>query len=584
MPELVATGPGPGERAQRELPDGSTVRVGRAPRAGWALPWDKLISREHADLSLEDGILTVRCLPTAQNPLVYEGQPVREVQMRQGEEFRIGRTTFALRSASIGAIPPGLLEQQSLSHFELDQFEFGNSERRLELLAKLPEKMAKAVTDEDVAHIVVRLLLQAIASARAVGVVRYGEPFDEVGTPRMMRWEGRSAEETFRPSRRLMLSAFNSRQGVLHIFDTPAGADEAQYTVMSNVDWAYCTPLRDPSCAGWCLYVTGTFDPAKPREQLNGDLRFVEFLADFLGSIRRIRSLEHRAASLSQFFSPAVLETLSGDQAEQLLQPKLGPITILFCDVRGFSRKAEAATSDLMSLFNRVGAALGVMTRGIVKEDGVIADFQGDAALGFWGWPVALTDGPLPACRAALEIQSEFHAVAKPGDALEHFQVGIGLAHGVAVAGRMGTDEQAKVGAFGPVVNLASRLEGMTKLLGASILMDETTAEYVGRSTDPATGRARKLGRFRPYGLQKALAIYELLPPITTPGSLSEEVVSVTEAAVDALAAGQWDRARMLFEQVSAEDAPSRFFLGVMNECQGIPPADWTGAIELRSK
>ena len=55
-------------------------------------------------------------------------------------------------------------------------------------------------------------------------------------------------------------------------------------------------------------------------------------------------------------------------------------------------------------------------------------------------------------------------------------------------------------------------------------------------------------------------------------------------AAVDALAAGQWDRAKMLFEQVSAEDAPSRFFLDVISEHQGVAPADWTGAIELRSK
>ena len=79
-----------------------------------------------------------------------------------------------------------------------------------------------------------------------------------------------------------------------------------------------------------------------------------------------------------------------------------------------------------------------------------------------------------------MQIQQEFQKARNtPGHSLSGFQVGIGVAHGRAIAGKIGTTEQIKVGAFGPTVNLGARLESLTKTLNASILMDEATAEYV---------------------------------------------------------------------------------------------------------
>ena len=68
-------------------------------------------------------------------------------------------------------------------------------------------------------------------------------------------------------------------------------------------------------------------------------------------------------------------------------------------------------------------------------------------------------------------------AAQKPGNPLAGFACGIGIAHGRAIAGRLGTAEQFKVGVFGPVVNLAARLESMTKFFGVPILMDDVCAE-----------------------------------------------------------------------------------------------------------
>src|SRR6202012_5572414 len=102
---------------------------------------------------------------------------------------------------------------------------------------------------------------------------------------------------------------------------------------------------------------------------------------------------------------------------------------------------------QLREFLARVSAALGVMTRSVLAEQGVIADFQGDAVLAFWGWPTPLADGPLAACRAALAIRESFATAAARSDhALSGFDVGIGIAHGSAIAGRLGTDQQIKIG------------------------------------------------------------------------------------------------------------------------------------------
>ena len=87
------------------------------------------------------------------------------------------------------------------------------------------------------------------------------------------------------------------------------------------------------------------------------------------------------------------------------------------------------------------------------------------------------------------------------------------MATGRAVAGKIGTVDQVKVTVFGPVVNLASRLEGMTKILQAPILLDETTARIVRQQVPREVARVRRLAIVRPYGLDTPLEVSELLPP-----------------------------------------------------------------------
>ena len=256
----------------------------------------------------------------------------------------------------------------------------------------------------------------------------------------------------------------------------------ATFVEQEDVDWAFCTPVLGEACPGWAIYMTGRFDPAgaargpEPRPgRTAGRTEVRRTRRHRLHNLREVRLLEHRQSSLRPFFSPVVLEALAGQDPNQVLSPREAEVSVLFCDLRGFSRRSEQDAGDLLGLLNRVSRALGVMTHCILEQGGVVGDFHGDAAMGFWGWPIEQPDSVERACRAALSIRDAFDEAAQRDDhPLTDFRVGIGVATGPAVAGKIGTVDQVKVTVFGPVVNLASRLETMTKVLRAPLLIDET--------------------------------------------------------------------------------------------------------------
>ena len=138
--------------------------------------------------------------------------------------------------------------------------------------------------------------------------------------------------------------------------------------------------------------------------------------------------------------------------------------------------------------------------------------------------------------RSVRAIRAEFSAAAGRTDhPLANFEIGLGLATGRAVAGKIGSVDQVKVTVFGPVVNLASRLENMTKQLRAGILLDADTAAYVRQHMLQETARVRRLAVVQPYGMQHSVEVSELLPSLSEYPQLTDEHIASYEQAVDAL-------------------------------------------------
>jgi adenylate cyclase len=225
------------------------------------------------------------------------------------------------------------------------------------------------------------------------------------------------------------------------------------------------------------------------------------------------------------------------------------------------------------------------MTESIFDYGGVLADLQGDAAMGFWGWPIAQPDAARRACLAALCIRTQFEsACVQPGHPLSGFRVGIGIATGPAVAGKIGVSNQAKVDVFGPVVNLASRLEGMTKILGASILIDTLTAKAASEQVLPSAARCRRLAVVTPAGMDTSLTVHELLPPVSEYPILTDEHLSRYESALDAFGDGQWPQALELLQHVPTDDTAKDFLMEFILRHRRVPPANWKGVIPLDRK
>ncbi|QDU93166.1 adenylate/guanylate cyclase domain-containing protein [Lignipirellula cremea] len=573
------------------MPQAQTVRLGRAPRNGWAVPWDLRVSRDHADIELKNDQLRVTCLERALNPCYFDGEISKDFLVAVGGEFRIGGTTFRVLSTDSElhpqpVVPETPLMEYSYRHEDAKGFDFRRADHRLDVLWNLPKIIAMSRTDEEFAQHLVGLLLDGIPRAEAAAVVQYGVGEDADNTkPLMMRLDSRNQDSTrLRPSRRLILTAQERGETILHLW-SDAAAGDSKYTVSGNFDWAFSTPITDAASAGWSLYVSGRLWPeANGAEDLNGDIRFTQFIAQVVGAIRHMRQLESQQATYRQFFSPKIIRQFAGrGDINKRLEPREAQVTALFCDLRGFSQKAEDGQHDLHDLLHRCSDALGFMTEAILGHDGAIADFQGDAALGFWGWPV--DEGPLPACRAALQMHDLFRRVRRqPNHPLSDFFIGIGIAHGNAIAGKIGAQAVAKVGVFGPVVNLASRLEGLTKILKVPMLVDEVTARMVRENADEMNGaRCRQMATIAPYGMKTSVQLSQLLPPAGDDDILTDDQIVLYEAALTLFNQGDWRRSRELLEEMPAWDGGRKFLLKTMGHRED-PPDSWQGVIAMTSK
>ena len=591
MMDLIAVGREARQRWRIRLQPGESYILGRDHEGILVVPWDQRVSRQHARLTVNNDRLFVQALPEIRNPICYGGQDVQTCELEPGEHFVIGETSFQFASSQWTA-PTAVtspVDEVTFSRQALQGVRFRDADKRIEVLSNLPEVIWGARTDSELLSRLVNLLLAGIVLAEAAAIVSWNS-----GQLTVLHWDRRrETAGELQPSIRLVREAILVRkQSVLHVWEH-AAARVSNYTLAANSDWAFCTPVRGSATEGWGLYLTGE----RPRalgaaENLNdtvmnleADVKFAELVSEIVSSVRRLRQLERQQSGLRQFFAPAVLAAVGEDLDTGLLAPREADVTILFCDLRGFSKQAENARRDLLGLLDRVSQAMGIMTKHILANGGGIGDFLGDAAMGFWGWPVDAPSGPLDACRAALAIRADFDALnCQPGHPLANFQMGIGIANGRAVAGKIGTSELVKVTVFGPAVNLASRLEGMTRQLRVPILLDEAVAEMVREQLAPEEGRVRQLARVLPFGMDTPLLVSELVRPVQADADLTDSHLVTYETAVAHFVAGRWESAYEALHQLPASDKAQDFLAVLIAQHNRQPPPGWDGIVRLPSK
>ncbi len=579
------------------LVDEKVYRLGRTDDNEIAAVWDDRISRQHATLTPSEHGVHFKLLKTASNPAYLDGEKIEDRILKPGQSFVVGQTRFEVQQVTQSDSPRSQVQQLSIDRQQLKQLRYDDADKRIEVLTSLPAVIRESGVERDLYVRLANLLLAGIQHAEGVAVVTLSQTGQK---PIVLHQERRfEADGSIQPSSRLIINALDQQKTILHVWDESTDSD-SNYTQHTGFNWAFCTPFPDESGAKAApsgkqvgtnqpaLYVAGRSpgDGAKTNQQrLHADIKFTEFIADIVGSLQRQRELERQQAGLRQFFSPPVLEALGKDLDTSLLEPRECDVTVLFCDLRGFSHHAEEQADNLMGLLERVSLALEVMTSQILRFGGVTGDFQGDAALGFWGWPISSDEAPLNACRAALAIREEFaKAHADAEHPLTDFETSIGIAHGRAVAGKIGTREQVKVTVFGPVVNLASRLEGMTRQLHVPILIDAKLDELIRNNKDKFEGRVRRLLHVLPYGMENSLVVSELVPSASALPQLTNQHIADFETGVQKFIDGNWVDAWRFLHTMPADDRAQDFLAMQITQHDRTAPSDWDGIVRIKKK
>jgi class 3 adenylate cyclase len=172
---------------------------------------------------------------------------------------------------------------------------------------------------------------------------------------------------------------------------------------------------------------------------------------------RLVRTIERQRTELARFLSPQVAALVSSDAGERMLAGHRREITVVFCDLRGFTAFSEAAEpEEVLDVLRSYHAALG---RRIVEAGGTLERFTGDGVMVFFNDPVEQPDHPQRAVQMALALRADVAELAQGWRRLGHrLGLGIGIGTGYATLGRIGFEGRFDYAAIGSVVNLTARL------------------------------------------------------------------------------------------------------------------------------
>ena len=193
------------------------------------------------------------------------------------------------------------------------------------------------------------------------------------------------------------------------------------------------------------------------------------------------RRARHRLAQqFASYVPPELVRQMQRDPQRYDMQARTEELTVMFCDLRGFTTLAETQSPAAMQALLR--EVLQRLTEVIARHHGTIDKYMGDCVMAFWGAPVRSEQHARQAVDAALEIRAALHALntERARDGRAPLAVGIGLNTGPMAVGNMGTALRRTYTVIGDAVNLASRLEGLAATYGVDIVASQTTMQQAG--------------------------------------------------------------------------------------------------------
>lgn len=365
-----------------------------------------------------------------------------------------------------------------------------------------------------------------------------------------------------------------------------APAEMEQSASLAQVDAVVASPVFDAfdEIVGVVYGSRGIQLGAKLPGILPMEARLVQLLAGAVsaGLARSEKEAEaaRNRARFEQFASPVLAAELERNPA--LLEGTEREITVLFSDLRGFSRISEQLGAR--DTFQLVGDVMDRLTEQVLKHGGIIIDYYGDGLAAMWNAPLDQADHAQLACRAALAMQAELPAIsAQWQDRLgKPLQIGVGVNTGPARVGNAGSRMRLKYGPRGHTVNVSSRIEGATKYLGVPVLIAASTQRLLSGG-EFAT---RRVCQVQVVGIEGTVGLFELRR--APPDSNWSKTRDTYEAALALYESGQWAQCLERFTSVDSlaepTDPPSRLLIRYAREAFENPPEKFDSAFKLDGK
>jgi adenylate cyclase len=282
-------------------------------------------------------------------------------------------------------------------------------------------------------------------------------------------------------------------------------------------------------------------------------------------------------AAFSQYLSPAVVEQLSRHPEKLRLGGEQKIMTVYFSDLAGFTSFSEKLTpEELVHLLNRY---LTLMTDTVLENEGTLDKYIGDAIVAFWNAPLPCPDHAAKALETVLLMKqglAELNAGLQ-AEGLFPLRPRTGLNTGLMTVGNMGSSRRFDYTVMGSSVNLASRLEGVNKVYGTSVMVTRDTVEAAGGGFS-----FRELDTIRVMGQVTPVTIFELLG---SPDEAAPRAGSLGPYA-EALALyrrGEFRRAAEVFGATGG-DPPSAAMASRCAALASDPPQEWDGVFDMTSK
>ena len=287
--------------------------------------------------------------------------------------------------------------------------------------------------------------------------------------------------------------------------------------------------------------------------------------------------------AMGRYLSPVVSQWVLADPDRLRLGGETREMTVLFSDLRSFTTLAHALPpATLVALLNRYRAEMAEV---VFRHDGVLAQYAGDAIEAFWNAPMDQADHARRACLTALDMVTALAALRPQFEARgwAHLDLGVGINTGQMVVGNMGSKDRLIYTAVGDPVNVAARLEGLSKEYGVRVVVGEATV-----AAAPDAFAYRLLDLVAVKGRAEPLRCYEVVARADALAPAARRMLARYHEALALYRARRWEEALRLLDALAGEapaDGPIALYQRRARALLADPPPEsWDGVFVAESK